>query len=91
VVAMVAMGDVVGEKKMKFIQFVAIFWLSKQGHTMIDFEAMNLLFEFLKVKHTLKKHWSDSVGWEITKFMHNIVFITIKIINVHVAIKVFCC
>ncbi len=63
---MVAIGDVVGKEKKKFIQFVAIFLLLKQGPTMIDFEAMNLLFEFLKVRHTPKKHWSDSVGWEIT-------------------------
>jgi hypothetical protein len=41
---------------MKFIQFVAIFWLLKQGFTMIDFEVMKLLFEFLKMKHIPKKH-----------------------------------
>jgi hypothetical protein len=41
---MVIMGDAVGEKERKFIQFVTIFWLLKQGRLMINFEAMKLLF-----------------------------------------------
>jgi hypothetical protein len=49
-------GMWLGEKKKQCIQFVAIFWLLKQGHPMTNFEAMKLLFEFFKVKHTLKKH-----------------------------------
>jgi hypothetical protein len=59
---MIILGDVVGERKKKFIQFVAIFWLLKQGCTMIDFEAMKLLFEFLKVTHIPKKHWSNNAN-----------------------------
>jgi hypothetical protein len=58
---MVVVGDVVGEKKRKFIQFVAIFWLLKQSYSVIDFEVMKL-FEFLKVTHIPKKHWSYNVG-----------------------------
>ncbi len=53
---MVVVGDVVGRGKKKIIQFVAIFWLLKQGCPMTDFEAMKLLFEFLKLKHIPKKH-----------------------------------
>jgi hypothetical protein len=53
---MFVVEDVVGKEKRKFIQFVAIFWLLKQGRPMTNFEAMKLLFEFLKVKHTPKKH-----------------------------------
>lgn len=41
---MVIMGDVVGDKERKFMQFVTIFWLLKQGHLMINFEKMKLLF-----------------------------------------------
>jgi hypothetical protein len=41
---MIVLGDVVVEKERKFIQFVAIFWLLKQGHLMINFEVMKLLF-----------------------------------------------
>jgi hypothetical protein len=50
------LGMWLGRKKRKFIQFVTIFWLLKQGHHVTNFEAMKLLFEFSKVKHTLKKH-----------------------------------
>jgi hypothetical protein len=53
---MFVVEDVVGRKKRKFKQFVAIFWLLKQGYPMTDFEVMKLLFEFFKVKHTPKKH-----------------------------------
>ncbi len=44
VVNMVVARDVVGEKEMKFIQFVAIFWLLKQGCPMTNFEVMKFLF-----------------------------------------------
>jgi hypothetical protein len=47
---------VVGRKKKNIIQFVATFWLLKQGRPMTDFKVMKLLFEFFKVKHTPKKH-----------------------------------
>ncbi len=56
IVVDIVVGDVVGEKKMMFIQFVAIFWLLKQGCYVIDFQVMKLLFEFLKVMHIPKKH-----------------------------------
>jgi hypothetical protein len=46
IVGMVVVGDVVGEKKMQFIQFVAIFWLLKQGCSMTNFEAMNCCLSF---------------------------------------------
>jgi len=57
---MVVVGDVVGEKKRKFIQFVAILWLLKQGCFVTNFEAMKLLFEFLEVMHIPKKHWNNN-------------------------------
>jgi hypothetical protein len=56
VVDMIVVGMWLGRKKKKFIQFVAIFWLLNQGCIMTDFEAMKLLFEFLKVMHIPKKH-----------------------------------
>lgn len=55
-VDMVVVGDVIGEKKRKFIQFITIFSLLKQGCSMTNFEMMKLLFEFLKVMHIPKKH-----------------------------------
>jgi len=53
---MAVVGGVVGEKKKKFIQFFAIFWLLKQGCFVTNFETMKLLFEFLKMMHIPKKH-----------------------------------
>jgi hypothetical protein len=41
---MVVLGNSNGEKKYKFLQFVAIFWLLKQGWPLTNFEAMKLLF-----------------------------------------------
>jgi hypothetical protein len=37
------------ERKKKYIQFVVIWHLLKQGHPMIDFEGLKGLFKFLKV------------------------------------------
>jgi len=41
---MVVLGNSSGERKNKFLQFVVIFWLLKQGWPLNDFEAMKLLF-----------------------------------------------
>jgi len=53
---MVAGFNEVSEKKPKFIQFVAIFWLLKLGQPLIDFESMKKLFVILTVKIILCKH-----------------------------------
>jgi hypothetical protein len=63
---MVTMGNVV-ENKRKILYFVAKFWLLKQCCLLIDFDAMKILFQFLKVKNAPKTHWSDDIGWEIAK------------------------
>ncbi len=49
IVNMVVMGDVVGERKRKFLHF---FWLLKQSCPLTNFEAMKMLFEYLKMKIT---------------------------------------
>ncbi len=59
IVEMVASFSETSEKKPKFVQFVAIFQLLKLGKPLIDFE----LFNILKVKITLCKHQSNSIGW----------------------------
>jgi hypothetical protein len=43
------------EKKCKFIQFVAIFWLLKLGQSLANFKSMKQFFDLLKVKNTLSK------------------------------------
>ncbi len=57
------------EKEKKYIQFVAIWHLLKQGRPMIDFERL----KFLKVENCLRKHWFDSTNWTMAKAMHNVV------------------
>jgi hypothetical protein len=51
---MVIMSDVVGKSKRKILHFVAKFWLLKQCCPLIDFDAMKMLFQFLKVKNAQK-------------------------------------
>jgi hypothetical protein len=33
------------------------------GHPMMEYEHMQGLFQMLKVKSILQKHWSNSLGW----------------------------
>jgi len=61
-VDMVAIGDVVKKRKGNFYTLLHSFWLLKQGHPLIDFEVMKLLFHFLKIKNNPQKHWNDNVG-----------------------------
>lgn len=42
---------IIEDRKMKFLQFVAIF-LAFEARFFINFEAMKLLFQFLKMKNT---------------------------------------
>jgi hypothetical protein len=39
---------------------------------MTNFKGLKDLFNMLKVKHILKKHWSDFVGWGIVKSMNDL-------------------
>jgi hypothetical protein len=51
-----------------------------------NFEGLrNYFFMVLKVKYMLNKHWSDSLGWEITKLMNDLLLQSthdvVKVIN----------
>jgi hypothetical protein len=37
---------------------------------MLEYESLKLFFEFLAVPKNNKKHWSDSYGWTMPKFIH---------------------
>jgi hypothetical protein len=39
---------------------------------MIDFEGLKDLFTMLKVKHILKNHWTNFVGWGIVESMNDL-------------------
>jgi hypothetical protein len=56
------------KKGKKFLLFVAIFWLLKQGHPFIAFKAMKMFFQSLKVKNTPMKHWNNNAKGELQKF-----------------------
>jgi len=60
------------DKKYKFVQFVVVFPLLSRGQVMINFEGLGDLSNVLKVKHTPKKHWNDSLGWEVVNLMNNV-------------------
>jgi hypothetical protein len=48
------LSQVVNARKVekKYVQFIAIWHLLKQGYSMIDFEAFKVRFKFLKMKTT---------------------------------------
>jgi hypothetical protein len=53
---------------------------------MTNFEGLRIhFFMMFKVKYTPKRHWSDSLGWEITKLVNDLLLQTthdvIKVIN----------
>jgi hypothetical protein len=60
------------DKKYKFVQFVVVFHLLSRRQVMINFEGLGDLSNVLKVKHTPKNHWNDSLGWEIVNLMNNV-------------------
>jgi hypothetical protein len=75
---MVVLGYLDGEKKIYNLQFVVFFFLLKQGHHLTDFEAMKLLFQFLKVKNIPRKHRNNNARLKFAQTMHHIMFTTSK-------------
>jgi len=53
------------------------FLLLKQGHHLIDFEAMKL-FQFLKVKNIPRRHWNKNARLKFAQTMHHIMLTTSK-------------
>lgn len=62
-----------GPLKKKEVQFAILFHLLSQGHSMIEYEGMRALLEYLKVPKLPKKHWSDTAGWEMAESIHRII------------------
>jgi hypothetical protein len=46
---------------------------------MLEYESLKLLFEFLAVPKNNKKNWSDSYGWTMEKFIHQVVMKAIRV------------
>ncbi len=49
-----------------------MFHLLFRGRTMTDCEGLKDLFIMLKVKHTPKKHWINSLSWGIVELMNDL-------------------
>ena len=62
-----------GERSRKRVQFATIFHILAQGRPMLEYESLNLLFNFLQVRHLPKKHWSDNSGWAMADVMYALV------------------
>jgi hypothetical protein len=45
---------------------------------MVEYEALKLMFDHLKVENMPKKHWSDAYGWESGKYENLQVLKTFK-------------
>ncbi len=69
----IANGDPI-ENKRKFVQFIVIFHLLKQGHLVMDFKGCKEFFNFLKVSNNPRKHWIDTTSWSMAKAMQDFVF-----------------
>jgi hypothetical protein len=52
---------------------VVLFYLLKEGCTLIDYESLKNLFCFFKVKNMLKKHWFDNLGLQMAKSIYDVV------------------
>jgi hypothetical protein len=63
----------IGERKKKLIQLTVYFHLMSEGKPLTDYETMNKLLQFFDVKNYPKMHWSRSIGWEMTTYMHEVV------------------
>jgi len=40
---------------------------------MTNFEHMKGLFNFLKIHHMFRKHWTNSIGWGMATTMDNVI------------------
>ncbi len=45
---------------------------------MLEYESLRPLFLFLGFPMIVKKHWSDSLGWGMAKFMYTQMFYKTK-------------
>jgi len=63
----------------KYVQFIAIWHLLKQGYSMIDFEAFKVHFKFFKDDNYTCKHCTYSIGWTMVELMHNTILQAIRV------------
>jgi hypothetical protein len=63
----------ISEKKIKQVQFVVIFYLLMEDRPMTNYESLEDLVYFFEIKNMPKKHWSNNLGWDIAKSMHDVV------------------
>jgi hypothetical protein len=77
VVEQMASG-VLTENKRKGVQLASLFQILSHGRPMVDYERCHALFEHLRVKNMPKKHWSESMGWDISEHMHMSVLKALK-------------
>ncbi len=63
------------------MQFVSIYHFFFRGQAMTNFEGLKDLFTMLKIKHTPKKHLSDSIEWGIVKSMNELFKLTQKVVT----------
>ncbi len=69
-----------GKEQKKYIQFVAIWHLLKQGHPTTNFEGLKGVFKFLKVENCPYKHWSNSTRKTMVEAMHNVISQATKVV-----------
>jgi len=71
-------GEGEQDNKRKVIRFAYIFMLLNKQKPMINYKDFKPFFSFLNLKNNPKKHWNDTIGWEIVEHVHNQVLATSK-------------
>ncbi len=57
-----------------------IFHLLSHGRPITKFESLKDLYLPLNVKNNPRKHWTNSSGWKMAKFIHEVVLQNMKTI-----------
>jgi hypothetical protein len=66
------------EKRKFAIYDLLLFFALKQGHHLIYFEAMKLLFQSLMVNNIPKKDWNNNARLKFAQTMHHVMLTTSK-------------
>ena len=62
-----------GEYKPKGVQFATLFEILSHGHPMVDYERSEVLLKHIRVKNMPARHWSENIGWKMSKHLHLLV------------------
>jgi hypothetical protein len=75
-----------GEWARKRVQMATIFYLLQQRRSMLEYESIKELFQFLETPKLALRHWNDSSGWLLASHMEQWVLLFFLAIH-YIAMK----